>query len=122
MNDSLHRRHPRGPPMKGQEGRLAPPRESDQEVVAAGEQDRDGHVDQAEHAGAVADVLAQLKALGQEPDVGLEALEGDGGENDVEDDVDADGEADGSAWDVAEAFRQGLEATGAEEGGEEEVL
>lgn len=100
--------------MQGQERRLAPSGEGNQQVVAAGKQDGDGHVDEAECAGAVADVLAELEALGEEPDVGLEAAEGDGGEDDVEDDVGGDGEGEGAAGDVAEVFGEGLEASGAE--------
>lgn len=61
--------------MQGQEGRLAPSRESNQEIIPAGEQNGNAHVDKAKGAGSVADVLAHLELWGKKPNIGPKVAE-----------------------------------------------
>ena len=48
--------------MEGQEGRLTPTGNGNQNIISTCEQDGDTHVDQTERARSVSDVLAQLES------------------------------------------------------------
>lgn len=103
--------------MQGQEGRLAPSRESNQEIVPAGEQNGNAHVDKAKGTGSVADILAHLKLWGKKPSIGLKVAERDARENYVQNDVDGDEYAKGSAGYVSRVAGESFEASRAEQGG-----